>query len=725
MQTWLTMSKLVRSLRALPSILGRALLPAFALLPACAGHRGDAGLADAGGQLLPDAAAVVIADAAVGIPGCPPTNPFCSQDSSAPPVQVCGNEAIDLKPVGVNIMVAVDGAASMATHWPRIQSAIKELRTSHPDSGIGLHVFWGEVVQNFDQGIAKSNWCGNTNNRVLDVGPNTADALVNHMGSMPPGPAFLGGLFETAPVIEPLNYYLTNASKLADPTRTNYLVFVTNGNDNCFGSTYATKQDKLVAYEKLAIELVKLNIRLIPIGFDAAAKPDATGNWGSTVGRTDLDVLSTMLKFGGSGLTEVPKVDDPAKLGQVITQVGQTVRNCRFSLPPSVDPEKDVNPFQLDFAINGKIVQRDRKRTDGWNFIDGDTRQVELFGSACSAIRSNAQLEARKTCAKQVCGTAAIKVETRPRVVQYILDASASRIECSDGSLGCLIPPNFPPELIKRTAVTFWEVVQHALGRSLVEPINDDIEFGLQFFPGKTEGTFSCTVASGPEVVPTRGTAIKMLSAMLEKLPLGLSPVVPVLESVAANPGRLADPGVLGSVVMLTDGGDNCAGVPQDEVIQRLSDAARKLNERGVKTYVVRYGSTNGNTPEQEAQLRAIVSSGGTATSDPADMSKTPYIDAKTEAELTQALANISDTLATCSFGLGNLPNNADKANANIYLNGEVIRFDSNNTKADGWGWADAEKTTVQMYGESCKAFKTNRKTSVVVEFGCMPLVLL
>jgi hypothetical protein len=695
---------------------------ALALLHACAGHRDDAGPVDGGGQLVPDAAGA-LPDAAVGIPGCPPANPFCSQDSSAPPVQICGNEPIDLKPVGVNIMVAVDGAASMATHWSNIQSAIKELRSSHPESGVGLHVFWGEVVQNIDQGFAKSNWCGNTNNRVLDVGSNTVEALVGHLGSMPPGPAFLGGLFETSPVIEPLNYYLTNASKLADPARTNYLLFVTAGNDNCFGSTYASKQDKIVAYEKLAIELLKLNIRLIPIGFDAAARPDASGNFGTTTGRTDLEVLSTMLKFGGSGLAEVPKVDDPKKLGQVIAQVGQTVRNCRFTLPPSVDPAKDVNPFQLDFAINGKVVPRDRKRADGWNFIDGDTRQVELFGSACSAIRSNAPLEARKTCAKQVCGTAAIKVETRPRVVQYLLDASASRIECADGSLGCLLPPN--QALIPRTVISFWETVQRALSRSLAEPINDDIEFGLQFFPGKTEGPISCTVTDAPEVPPTRGTAIQMMSAMLEKLPFGLSPVVPVLESVAANPGRLADPGVLGAVVMLTDGGDNCAGVAESEIVQRLGDAAGKLKQRGVKTYVVRYGSVNGNTPEQEEQLRAIVTNGDTATSDPADPGKKPYVDAKTEAELTQALAGISDTLATCSFTLGNLPPNADKANANIYLNGEVIPFDSANAKANGWGWLDAEKTSVQMYGEWCKAFKTNRKTSVVVEFGCAPVVLL
>jgi hypothetical protein len=73
------------------------------------------------------------------------------------------------------------------------------------------------------------------------------------------------------------------------------------------------------------------------------------------------------------------------------------------------------------------------------------------------------------------------------------------------------------------------------------------------------------------------------------------------------------------------------------------------------------------------------------------------------------------------------VPTDADKARANLYLNGEIIRFDATGSKQDGWNWADAEKTTAELYGASCTAFKTNRRTSVVVEFGCMqiPVVLL
>jgi hypothetical protein len=667
------------------------------------------------------------------MPLCPPTNPFCTGSADNPagmaPISTetvkpadnrCSSQPIDLKPVGINIMVAVDGSASMATHWTRIQDAIKALRKAHPDSSFGLQIFWGEVEDTLQGAVSKNNWCGATQNRVLDVGDHSEKELLDFLGSAPPGPAFLNGLFETSPVVEPLNYYLEHMTKLADPARTNYLVFVTDGNDNCFGSVFTNKADKLLAFQKLAVELGKQNIRTVPIGFDAASRPGGTGMWGTTPANTDLDVLAAILKYGGSGLKEVPKVDDPTKLADVITKVGQSVRNCRFSIPGALDPTTAVNPFELSFSINGKLIPRDRHRAEGWNFVDGNTTQVELFGQACQAVQAALPVEAHKTCEQNVCGTAAVKVETKPRAVLLLLDASASRIECVDGSLNCLQPPG--PGV--QRPLSFWEDVEHAIGQSLAAPINDDVDFGLQFFPGKDAQFLSCDVATKPEIPPADGTEITIMSQMLEKLPFGLSPVVQVLENVAAAPGRLADPSVLGTVVMLTDGDDNCSGEQQNGIVTRLGAAAKSLLKAGVKTYVVRYGSDNGRTPAQDEQLRAIVANGGTASSDPTDQSKIPYVDAKSDAELNAALASIADRLASCSFTVSGLPSSADKTKANLYLNGEVIPFDAKGSKQNGWAWTDAQQTVAELYGDSCAAFKTNRRTSVVVEFGCTQVMV-
>ncbi|MDB4975617.1 MAG: hypothetical protein JWN48_3958 [Myxococcaceae bacterium] len=690
------------------------------LLAACSHPRSDDELGGDGGVETPltDAGKPVKKP----VDACPTDNPYCKSDAGMVAAQTCGNQPIDLAPVGVNVMVAIEGSAPMAVHWPRVQDAVKQLRDNHPESAFGLQIFWGELVTDVQSGVAKSNWCGATQERVLDVGDHSTQALLDFLGAAPPGPSYVGGLFATSPVIEPLNYYLENATKLADPTRTNYLVFVTGGNDNCFGSVYASKVDKLLAYQKLAVELGKQNIRIIPVGFDASnGGASGSGIYNSTPSEANLEALSALLQYGGSGLTEVPKVDDPSKLADVIDQVGQTVRNCRFSIPAALDPTNALNPFELTFAVNGSTVLRDRKKLEGWNFVEGNTTQVELFGKACQAVRAKAVLEARKSCAGDVCGSAAIKVETKPRAVLHLLDSSASRISCTDGGISCLSLP----DSAGRTVITYWETVQHALGQSLIAPINDDIEFGIQFFPGKTAASFSCDVAALPEIAPAQGTEISIMSQMLEKLPFGFSPVVQVLENVAAAPGRLADPAVQGSVVMLTDGGDNCSGGTQDEIVARLGAAAKKLFDAGVKTYVVRYGAQSGKGAEQEAQLRAIVANGGTASSDPADPALTPYIDAVDEMALNAALDRISNSLATCSFAVEGLSSSADKSQANLYLNGEVIPFDGQAKKQEGWGWTDATQSSIEMYGEACTEFKNNRKTSVIVEFGCAAVLVI
>jgi hypothetical protein len=585
---------------------------------------------------------------------------------------------------------------------------------------MGVQVFWGELAD-WTTGWEKSNWCGGTQNNFHDVSDATADQLAGYLGDSPPGPNFVGGLFETSPVIEPLNYYLENVTKLADPARTNYLLFITNGNDNCFGSVFAQQTDKLLAYQKLAVELGKRNIRVIPIGFDASAVPGSTGAVGTVNGNTDLDVLSTLLKYGGSGLKDVPKVDDPSKFSQVLTQVGKSVGNCRFVIPDALDPTQGLNPFQLDFEINGKLAARDRTGKDGWDFVNGDTSQVELFGDACQAVRGGAAVVARKTCANDVCGTASIKVATKPRAVLFLFDVSTSRIQCTDGTSDCQVPP----QLVMRPSVSYWEAAGNAVNQVLVAPINDDIEFGIQFFPAKSSSALSCDVAATPEIPCADGTEISIMSEILEKLPFGSSPLLQVLQNVAAAPGRLAEPDVKGAVVVLSAGGDNCSGLDQPTLDQQLGDAAKKLLDAHVQTFVVRYGLASDKTADNEAQLRAIVQNGGTDMSDPSDPSKPAYVDAKDADDLTAALSTISDTLATCSFGIQGFPDDADKSNANLYINGQVIPFDQQHAGKQGWDWTDEKQDTIQLFGDACTSYKTNRHTSVIVELGCKPTVLL
>lgn len=644
---------------------------------------------------------------------CAEDNPYCREPTESEQSS-CGSELFDLAPAGVNVMIAIDGSSSMASHWPRVRDAIAKLRENNREAAFGLHVFWGELAD-LSPAREKANFCGTTQNRVLDVAARSADELLSFLGDAPPGP---GGVFwDTSPVIEPLNYYLSHDSALADPTRTNYLVLISDGNDNCFGSFYANQADKLLAFEKLAVELGKKKIRVLPVGFDAASGMGNPLLPGYDTSNTNRAALDTLAKFGGSGVSEALAVDDPEELERAIEQVGKQVASCRFVVPEAL---ADASPFALGFTIAGQEVPRDRTHKTGWDFIAGDTGQVELYGKPCEALRAGARITVSESCNRDVCGTATLEVSTKPRAVLHVVDASAARIECVNGSVDCLVwlGPNAPRTL------TFWETVEHAVGKSIIAPINDDVEFGLQLFPAKSAAQLSCEVAPEPEVAPAPGTAITILSQMLEKLPFGRKPLVSVLESIANHPGRLADPSVSGAVVVLSDGGDDCTEDDPALSVERLRKAATSLRERGVKTYVVRFGLPR-EEPELERQLRAIVEAAGTAELDPANENARPYVDAIDEEQLNAALARVSDRLASCSFELGALDVDADPSRANLYMNGVVVPRDTAGTRAEGWSFRAADAKVIDLYGKACAAFKTNRKTSIHLEFGCAVVTVI
>lgn len=724
-------------------------LAALAMLIACSSQTGAPERSATGSPRFnrpmqgPGEEEMVIASA----PVCASDNPFCSPtqtSTDAPAVAAtpgtaeptapggptnCGSLPIDLAPAGVNIMVAVDAATAMEPHWENVATAIRSLRAANPTASFGLHVFWADAIDiwNFED-VAGSlnttnNACTEVHSDVLELGDHSADELIGFLGDGPRG-GTIQDRYQVSPVIQPLNRYLTRLTTLVDPNRTNYLLVFTGGNDNCFGSAFASQQDKLLAYQKLAYELSRFNVRVIPVGIDPPSGPPPdpglfswrTGLEGVDIDSitTDYEALGALLEGGQSGLDEVPRVDTQEELEELVAKVGQAVVNCRFQIPDEFDASKSASAFELSFSINGRNVPRDRARTNGWDFVSGKGNQIEFYGQSCEAIQTGLSVEAGKTCETDICGQAAVSVSTKPRAVLLLLDASASRIECSDGTLGCVLSAPGTPGRPQ----SYWEVVQQAVSQALAEPVNADIEFGMQFFPGKTEGALSCAVTEEPELMPTPRNQIDVMRAMLEKLPFGLSPVVDVMERVVANPGRLADEDVIGSVVMLSDGGENCSGENQEGIVSRLGDAASKLLEMDIKTYAVRYGSEAGRTPDLEAQLTALVENGGTASM----VGDTPYINANSAEELVSALGEISDRLANCSFALGQLKPGVDKNRTSLFMDGEKIEFNAMGMEHNGWSWVDAKRTTIELNGEACESFKTSRRTNIVVEFGCEPI---
>jgi hypothetical protein len=700
---------------------GRAAAAALALTAlawsGCSAREPGIMALDPGPSVIGDAGAPV--DAAPFVPMCTAENKFCEP----PPLVVgdggvataCGSQAVTIEPVGVNVMLAVEGSFAMRNHWSVVQNGVKKMLESNSNLNYGAHLFWADVAD-FGMALETINICGRTENRVLDVAPNQLQETLNHLGPQPPGPG--GRWFSLRPVIDPLRYYLEHKTALENPNTTNYLVFISNGNDNCFGPVFTSPEDKNLTYEKIGIELQKKNIRVLPIGFDGATEQRTLD------GRlmTDFTALDVLAEHGGSGLKKALAADSPEQLEQAIGQVAQAVRSCRFKVPDALDPTKNLNPFTLTFLVNGQPVPRDRVHAQGWDFVQGNTSEVELFGDACVALKAGRPIEARQDCGlEQVCGTAATRITAKSRAIQFLMDRSATMgATCAgagnDDPVGCLFG-NYP---------TLWEAAGRSLAKAIVSTINDDAEFGLQYYPNPQS---DCEVSPMPEVPPTQSSEISMLASLVANLPTGFTPLVRAFEQTAANPGRLGEPGVTGALIVLSDGGGGNTCEPEtvtpEQIVTRLGQATARLRERGIKTYAIHFGPRLADFPQEDAQLRAIVSNGGTATGDPNDPNNVPYLEAPDESKLNEILKNVSEQLSSCDFVVETTNKDADKDRVNLYIDGEVIPFDASNAKQNGWGWLNPERTTITMYGESCTRFKNSRSTSIVVEFGCVPVVVV
>jgi hypothetical protein len=631
-------------------------------------------------------------DGGVSKPPPPCVGMYCDDAGTAPPPP-CGSKDIKLQANTTNVMFLIDGSASMAPNWSTIRGAMADIINANAKLNFGAHVFWAptDILQVF----SKLNVCGDMMHPRIEVAPNNGQTIVDAVGPQPPGSG--GRFLDTSPVLGALNWYLENDTPLNDPKSANFLVVVSDLVDTCFGTFFSNPDavsdeagsEQLLAFEKLAVELRKRNISLLPIGF-AGSKADGTPGM---AGDVNEEALISLTKLGGSSLSEPLLATSDADIKKAIEAIGVAVQPCRFTIDSGVK-----NSFKLNFLLNNFLVPRDRTNTEGWNFVQGDTSEVQFYGDACRAVQAGRPVVVQETCDEQICATGAKKLESKERALHVLLDGSASMWgNVFDALSGKLSP---------------WGQATSALASMVTAPINDDLEFGFQFFP-KGADFLGCSVEE-PEVNIGPSSEISIIEEMVGNIPQGSTPLVAALERTAANPGRLADPNVLGTVLVVSDGGEACVGDSTTRPTS-LATAANALFNKGVKTYAVRFGSAP--SAEEDAQLQNIATNGGTDK----------YLTAPDGKALTEILSKISTDLFSCSMKLGPLPTDAKGEDANVYVNGIQIPLDDKNT-GEGWHWisdaANGDFSQLELQGQACELMRKSRLSDIVIEFGCKSITV-
>lgn len=274
----------------------------------------------------------------------------CVQDNGP---NSCGGQLFDATRVQANVLIVLDRSGSMmdpvggVPKWQTASAAVKQVTDKYGMGGqirFGLELF---------PGLAGSQKCipGSVQVPVSDTSLAAIQSAL---------PATAAG--NSTPIAASLNV-AAQQTQLDDPTRANYVLLVTDGQENCSGDPVAPVK-----------QMFTRGIKTYVVGF------------GSEVDRTRL---SNMAKEGGTARATSPayyQADDVATFMQAFDSVAKGAIGCDFKLA-QVPPD----PTKLYLYINGQPAPRDPTRTNGWEYTAA-TNRITLYGPTCDSVSGGAHL---------------------------------------------------------------------------------------------------------------------------------------------------------------------------------------------------------------------------------------------------------------------------------------------------------------------------------------------
>jgi hypothetical protein len=269
----------------------------------------------------------------------------------------CEAEEFLAEAVPPNILITLDRSGSMEervggfgsdSKWEVALDAVDTLLAQYGDQiTFGLYLFPGS-----DQDCDQGGQC-QPGVMAVDVGSPASDitSYLANAGTCRFGTPIKAALDDIA-----------DYAGLEDPSKSNYVLLITDGEDNC-GS-----RDPEVEVALLRQESPEIQTYVVGFG-----------------GGVDPSQLNAMADEGGnalSGNTRYYQADDAAQLDQALATIGGDVLGCDYAIPSAVP-----DPDQLFVFFDGIRVPRDATGTTGWDY-DAGTSRLQFAGNACTALRT-------------------------------------------------------------------------------------------------------------------------------------------------------------------------------------------------------------------------------------------------------------------------------------------------------------------------------------------------
>ncbi len=300
------------------------------------------------------------------------------RDATVPDVPMCGDMQIHPEAVAPNLLLVVDTSGSMDDP---ISSQSREPKIDDTKSALNLLLDQGRGSIHFGLLPYPSGSSCGSGTVVVDCAEDSVGAIQNQIDRLNPS----GGT-PTGPALEKALDY----GPLRDPSRSNFVVLLTDGKPTCPSGAGAneTDADKNATIEAAA-ELHARAIDTFVVGI------------GEDLNASNPDVLNQTAVAGGrprTGAVKYYPANSLSQLNAALGDISAAVFGCTFTLQPV--PE---DAARLWVTFDGQVVSRDPAHRSGWDYDDA-RNQVSAYGTACSALQSGAiaEVDIWMGCAEQI-----------------------------------------------------------------------------------------------------------------------------------------------------------------------------------------------------------------------------------------------------------------------------------------------------------------------------------